>query len=216
MASRGIPLAHRHPVAQVARPEPARALGEPLDRTRDAPREGGRGHRNDQQHQRQTERRPPRAGRAEPPRHRDLDEPQDVAPRRVPDGRRDEPPSHGIDDQRARAQVRYLGGAERTEGGTGRQDQVAGAVAYGHVHAEVGAELLKPACECGPVEQRLGDQRAEVAGQSLGDLPLEGAALADCEHEAGRQPHDEEDAEEVEVDPPVETPHRQSPPRAST
>ena len=75
-------------------------------------------------------------------------------------------------------------------------------------------ELAQPPPERRAVVEVLGDQRPDVSREPLAHLPLERAALADGEHDAGRQADHEQHPEEVEVDAGVESPHRQSGARA--
>jgi hypothetical protein len=91
-------------------------------------------------------------------------------------------------------------------GARAREDPPAG-IAHGHVQVEVLVEPSDTARELLGIADALGEQGRRMPRDPLGDVADERPARADGEDDARGEPDDQEHAEEVEVDAPVEPTH---------
>ncbi len=90
---------------------------------------------------------------------------------------------------------------------SGGRNHAARVIAHGHVHIEVGLELLQAPGQARRIAEVLGHERGHVPDDPHGDFVHEVAAGPDGEDDHRDQADDDEDAERVQVDPRVEAGH---------
>ena len=127
-----------HTIRKIAGAEPARRLGQPLERAREPPRQRTRCDRDHQQHDGDDEHRPERPSAYERPGTDRLEHADHVAGRRIADGRRRAP--------RPAATARRFG------------DDPPVAISNDHADAELVAQLRDPAPELASIADLAGDQ----------------------------------------------------------
>ena len=192
---------------EIAAAQPPRGGREPLDRPRDALREGPRGDRHAEQREDDHEDRTPERRWAQVARHAALYEADHGSRRRIADRRRREAQRPPADDEATGADVAQLRGRERRQILARGGDDAAVHIAHAHGHVQIVVDLVQARRERRRIADPLADERGEVARHARRHLAPEGLARAQREDDAGGHRDDEQHAEKVEIDPGVQACH---------